>query len=380
MSISGFEILSKIGEGAYSTVFKVRRISDGKIYALKKVSIEKLSEKEKNNSLNEIRILASIKDPNVISYKEAFFEEDDKSLCLVMEFADSGDLHQRILRCRKRSVRLNENFIWSILIQVTQGLKALHDFGIFHRDLKSANVFLNKDGTVKLGDMNVSKVSKDGFLKTQTGTPYYASPEVWQDMKYTNKSDIWSLGCVIYEAITLRPPFNADDMEGLFQKVMDGNFDPVPKVYSRELSELVAMMLVDNPEERPSCQDILDLDIVRGKVKRQNIQKSESLLLRPIKMPDDLSLISGCLPLPDYQEANDENAGNRSGRLPQIRMHSPQFRLNLHKSIENSNNRLKRIKDVYLSPIKIYHSPQSRPNRKYVGLKSSRDVHGDEHY
>ena len=178
MSLSEFDIISKIGEGAYSIVYKVRRRSDSKIYALKKVKIQKLSEKEKTNALSEIRILASIKHPNVISYKQAFFDENDQSLCLVIEYADSGDLWQRIQRCIKRSSRLGEKTIWSVFIQVTRGLKQLHDLGVFHRDLKSANVFLNKDGTVKLGDMNVSKVSEDGFLRTQTGTPYYASPEV----------------------------------------------------------------------------------------------------------------------------------------------------------------------------------------------------------
>jgi NIMA (never in mitosis gene a)-related kinase len=90
---------------------------------------------------------------------------------------------------------------------------------ILHRDLKSANVFLNKSGSAKLGDMNVSKLAKKGLLLTQTGTPYYASPEVWRDLPYDNKSDIWSLGCVLYEMCALKPPFRADDMEGLFNKV-----------------------------------------------------------------------------------------------------------------------------------------------------------------
>lgn len=104
-------------------------------------------------------------------------------------------------------------------------MKALHDLQILHRDLKSANVFLNKDNTVKLGDMNVSKVAKKGLLYTQTGTPYYASPEVWKDQPYDNKSDLWSLGCVLYEMASLKPPFRAENMEGLYKKVIRGKLN-----------------------------------------------------------------------------------------------------------------------------------------------------------
>ena len=83
--------------------------------------------------------------------------------------------------------------------------------------MKSANIFLYKDGAAKLGDLNVSKVAKKGLLYTQTGTPYYASPEVWRDQPYDNKSDIWSLGCVLYEMCGLKPPFRANDMNGLYK-------------------------------------------------------------------------------------------------------------------------------------------------------------------
>ena len=100
------------------------------------------------------------------------------------------------------------------------GLKALHDLNIVHRDIKGANILLSKDKLrAKVGDMNVSKVAKDKFLTTQTGTPYYASPEVWNDQPYDSKSDIWSLGCLIYEICALRPPFQGKDMEALFKKV-----------------------------------------------------------------------------------------------------------------------------------------------------------------
>ena len=93
-----FVILDKIGDGAYSEVYKVKRVSDNHIYALKKVKMGKLSQKEKENALNEVRILASIQAPYIVAYKEAFFEDSSATLCLVMEFADDGDLYQRILK------------------------------------------------------------------------------------------------------------------------------------------------------------------------------------------------------------------------------------------------------------------------------------------
>lgn len=105
-----------------------------------------------------------------------------------------------------------------------------------HRDIKCANLFLTTDRTVKLGDLNVSKVAKDkGLLHTQTGTPYYACPEVWKDKPYDYKSDIWSLGCVIYEMTTLMPPFRATSMQELSKKVVKGVYDPIPSHFSAEL-------------------------------------------------------------------------------------------------------------------------------------------------
>ena len=106
---------------------------------------------------------------------------------------------------------------------------------------------------VKLGDMNVSKLAKKGLLYTQTGTPYYASPEVWKDMPYDQKSDIWSLGCVVYEMATLKPPFRAEDKEGLYRKVLTGEFKPIPDMFSRDLRAIIALMLQANPQRRPDA-------------------------------------------------------------------------------------------------------------------------------
>lgn len=109
--------------------------------------------------------------------------------------------------------------------------------------MKCANVFLTREGNVKLGDLNVSKVTKKALAYTQTGTPYYASPEVWKDQPYDAKSDVWSLGCVLYELAALKPPFRAQDMQGLYQKVLSGIYEPIPSLYSTDFNNLIRSML-----------------------------------------------------------------------------------------------------------------------------------------
>ena len=156
--ISDFTIIKKLGDGAYSSVFKVRRKDDNDVYALKNVKMLSLSEKEKENALNEVRILASIDHPNVIAYRDAFIDESTSSLCLVMEYADNGDVFQKICNYQKRQTYIKEKKIWYVFIQIVRGLRAFHVRKILHRDMKSANLFLFKDMQAKLGDLNVSKV------------------------------------------------------------------------------------------------------------------------------------------------------------------------------------------------------------------------------
>lgn len=162
---------------------------------------------------------------------------------------------------------MEENDIWKLIIQMVSALKVLHALNIFHRDLKAANVFLTKDQqSVRLGDLNVSIVSKTGMAYTQTGTPYYACPEVWNDKPYNSKSDIWSLGCVVYEVASSKPPFQSSDMQGLWKKINKGVFDKIPKQYSDDLSQLIGQCLKLNPSDRPSCDAILKSPQVRKRI------------------------------------------------------------------------------------------------------------------
>ena len=318
--MNDFQIISKLGEGAYSTVFKVKRIVDNQIYALKKVKLLNLSEKEKENSLNEVRILASVKSNFVVSYKEAFFDEKDNTLCIVMEFADRGDLYQKIVAHKKSAKFFEESDIWRIFIQLVKGLKALHDLKILHRDMKSANVFLFSNGCAKLGDLNVSKVARRGLGYTQTGTPYYASPEVWKDKPYDHKSDVWSLGCVLYEMITLRPPFRAKDMEGLFNKVCKGQYSRIPDRFSDDLFKIVQYLLIVNSIQRPSCDQILQHPIIMKRIEYfksfgSEDENEDKCLLKTIHMPKNLLFLSDKLPKPNYdKQFKDTNKGEEENK------------------------------------------------------------------
>ena len=319
--MDGFKILSKLGDGSYSTVYKVRRIEDNNIYALKKVKLSKLSEKEKTNALNEVRILASIKSPFVISYKEAFFDDNDSSLDIVMEYGDQGDLFQLITEHKKTKKHFTEEEIWSALIQLLNGLKSLHELNILHRDLKSANVFLFKGGIVKLGDLNVSKITREGMGYTQTGTPYYASPEVWKDKPYDSKSDIWSLGCVIYEMCALNPPFRAQNMEELFKKVIRGYYPDISNRYSKDLSEILKLMIQTEVGARPSCDELLIMPIIKNRSdffnNKNNLGKekdesnlSNKELLSTIRIPKNINNLSRNLPKPNYVSNSFELENN----------------------------------------------------------------------
>ena len=266
-TLDDFKIERVLGKGSFGSVNLVTRKKDNRIYALKSVILEKLSKKQQENSVNEVRILASINHPNVIGYKEAFWDEKSSTLNIVMEYADGGDLQSKINIMKNENGFFNESLIWHYSIQMIQGLKALHDKKIMHRDLKSANIFLVKENLqCKIGDMNVSKVMKDNFLRTQTGTPYYASPEVWMSKPYSYKSDLWSIGCIIYELCELKPPFTGSDMDELFINVCKGKIERINKVYSDDLWNMINMLLKVDTNKRVDCNQFLESQLIKNKI------------------------------------------------------------------------------------------------------------------
>ena len=192
-----------------------------------------------------------------------------------------------------------------------------------HRDLKSANIFLVKDKhQCKIGNMNASKVIKDKVLRAQTGTPYYASPEVWNDNPYSYKSDLWSIGCVIYELCELKPPFHGKDLDELYENVCKGKPKRIKKTYSDELWQMIMMLLQVDVNKRVDCNGFLKSELILKKIKEmkedpKTVQEAENLdkykdtqddfLLKTIKF-DDIKQIKSQLPSKkNYAGNNNSN-------------------------------------------------------------------------
>ena len=265
--MEGFEIIKQLGKGSFSLVLVVKRKEDNKIYAIKRVHISNMSDKEKSNALNEVRLLSLINHQNIIGYKESFYDEQSQTLNIVLEYADGGDLRSKIQERLKTKRYFKENEIWGMFIQLITGLRYLHAHNIIHRDLKTANIFITNNHICKLGDLNVSKIAKSGLLYTQTGTPYYASPEIWEEKPYDIKSDIWSIGCILYEMCCLTPPFKGKNLSLVYQNIIKGKYTPIPiGCYSKELIGVVTALLQVNPKDRPSCEEMFRWSVVKNKI------------------------------------------------------------------------------------------------------------------
>ncbi|CAD8202455.1 unnamed protein product [Paramecium pentaurelia] len=335
-TIQDFNILEKLGEGSFSSVYKVQRKSDGLYYAMKKVNISQQSLKERENALNEIRILASLDSPYIVEFKDAFIDQDGRILYVIMEFASGGDLNQ-ILKQGKLQGGIQESEIWNILTQITLGVKILHENGILHRDLKSANVFVSqtpKGNIYKIGDMNISKVTHGANAKTQTGTPYYAAPEVWKGEQYSWPCDIWSIGCIIYELTTFQPPFRAADLLTLNKKIQAGQYDPIPPKFSQDLQDVLKILLQVDPKNRPNCDQILkNPKVIKNsgsllvEVEQNGVKQAK--LLQTIKLPFNLKQLKDNLPKSKYENKIQRSHSQQGLKIETDNPVSQQPRINM---------------------------------------------------
>ena len=270
--IKDYKILERLGIGAFGTVYKVQKQSNNNLYVIKQIPLFGLSQEQINDVKLEAKILSSVKSIYIVRYFDSF--EENCYLNIVMEYCNGGDLSQFIEKNKSTNILLKEDLIWSMFLKITIGLATLHKSKILHRDLKSLNIFLTKDLDIKIGDFGVAKIlTQTGFAKTVIGTPYYLSPELCDELPYNDKSDVWALGCILYELCTYEHPFNAKCQASLVLKIIQSTPKPISKTYSENLQKLIILILDKNHLTRPSCYDILKIPYVVEKAKQLGLNE-----------------------------------------------------------------------------------------------------------
>uniref|UniRef100_A0A0A9YCI2 NEK6-subfamily protein kinase n=2 Tax=Lygus hesperus TaxID=30085 RepID=A0A0A9YCI2_LYGHE len=247
-----------LGRGQFSVVCKARDVRDGTKVALKKIHIPSMtSPQARADCLKEISLLQQLEHPNVIRYITSYIEGSE--LNIVLELADAGDLSRMIRHFRRSHRLIPEPTVWRYFVQIVSGLHHMHSKRVMHRDIKPANVFVTRQGVVKLGDLGLGRFfsAKTMAAHSLVGTPYYMSPERLHEESYTFSSDIWSLGCLLYELAALQSPFyeNRLNLYLLTKKIERGSYPPLPSnVYSSKLRQVVSDCLQPIPDDRPDIE------------------------------------------------------------------------------------------------------------------------------
>ncbi|XP_064385824.1 serine/threonine-protein kinase Nek8-like [Halichondria panicea] len=258
-----YEQIRVIGQGAFGKVYLVTRKSDGKHVVTKEIPIDDLPKVERQSALNEVKVLKLLKHPNIVAHYDNFVA--DKSLVIVMEYAPGGTLHEFIQD--RNGTLMEEDHVLQFFAQLLVAIDHVHSLNILHRDLKTQNVMMNRSRSVlKIGDFGISKVLSSKITSAQTvvGTPCYISPEICEGKMYAKKSDIWALGCILYEMTTLKKAFEGPNLPVLVLKIMQASaaLVPIDSSYSQRLDKLIHHLLQKKPENRPSIHSVMATPVV----------------------------------------------------------------------------------------------------------------------
>lgn len=251
-----------ISRGAqFSEVHQARHLESGTMVAIKKIQIFDMDPATRKECETEISLLQSMEHPNLIKYHEHFNHMND--LYLVMELAAGGTMEQRIEVNKKTNSRVEESLMWRWLQDIAGALTYLHTRRVLHRDVKPSHIFLGENGSAKLGDFGLSKAmsAKTQIAFSCVGTPFYMSPEIVKGEGYSFGSDMWSLGCSLYELAAGVPPFHRADMDfyALGDAICSARYPELPSdVWSQEYITLIKEILAVDPCQRPKAQRILD--------------------------------------------------------------------------------------------------------------------------
>eukprot|EP00759_Apiculatamorpha_spiralis_P007209 PhF_6_TR14249/c0_g1_i1/m.22873/K08857/NEK1_4_5; NIMA (never in mitosis gene a)-related kinase 1/4/5 len=251
-----YTVSFKLGNGSFGTALVIEENATNTKYVAKVMNYVRMTPKERQHLGSEVNCLSTCNHPNIIKHKESC--ATDTHFTLVTEYAEGGDLHREISERRKQGVHFTSNEIASIFVQVCLAVDHLHQNGILHRDIKPANVFFTKLGLIKLGDFGFSKQYEETLsnpvASTRCGTPLYMSPEMWRGEPYSKSADLWSIGVLLYEMLTLNRPFASDSMKGLQDMVVLAPPPPIERTdVDPELVTICNQLLVKDPMERSAA-------------------------------------------------------------------------------------------------------------------------------
>ncbi|TWW61624.1 Serine/threonine-protein kinase [Takifugu flavidus] len=254
-----------VGKGSYGEVNLVKHKTDRQQYVIKKLNLITSSKRERRAAEQEAQLLSELRHPNIVTYRESW-EGEDCQLYIVMGFCEGGDLYHRLKQ--QKGELLPERQVVEWFVQIAMALEYLHGRNILHRDLKTQNIFLTKLNIIKVGDLGIARVleNQNDMASTLIGTPYYMSPELFSNKPYNHKSDVWALGCCVYEMSTLKHAFNARDMNSLVYRIVQGKLPQMPSKYDPHLGELIKCMLCKRPEDRPDVKVILRQPYIKGQI------------------------------------------------------------------------------------------------------------------